>query len=453
MSNLEKGGLTPMGKEELDRNREEGLRRYQIIAPLLEEGLAECEKRQVRRLIRDREGLSARTLRRYVAAFKHQGFAGLAPGERKDKGSSRAIPEEALKLAAEMRQELPARSAERIQQLLAAEGFCVARSTLERQLRQQGLSGRQIKAEQKSVASRRFNRVGRNTLWQSDLKFGPYLPDPDHPGHKIRTYLVAIIDDATRLVTHAEFFANQKLPVLEDTFRKAITRCGCPDNLYIDNGKIFVSQWLKLACAKLRIRHLNTRAYSPESKGKIEKFNQTVDEFIREVQLEKPQTLEKLNEFFRAWLSEGYNHRVHSALAGKTPAQAFTQDTKPLRFPSPEMLREAFLWEKTPKVDKSGCISLNGLCYEVGLEFIRKKILVRYDPFDLSVVEVWSAGEKKKLVSPAQFGEYNRNVKKPVEELEKASQSRLLRLLAEESKKRLKQQLGAFRLSEEVNPK
>jgi hypothetical protein len=86
----------------------------------------------------------------------------------------------------------------------------------------------------------------------------------------------------------------------------------------------------------------------------------------------------------------------------------------------------------------------------VGLELIRKKIVVRYDPFDLSVVEVWSEGEKKKLVSPAKFGEYNRNVKKPVEELEKASQSRLLRLLAEESKKRLKQ-FGAFRLSEEAN--
>ena len=439
-----------MRKEELDRKREEGLRRYQIIVPLLEEGLAECEKRQVRRLIRDREGLSARTLRRYVAAFKQQGFEGLLPRERKDKGSCKAIPEAALKLAAELRQELPARSAERIQQLLASEGYAVARSTLERHLRKLGFSGKEIKATQKQVASRRFNRVGRNTLWQADLKYGIYLPDPHHPGHKIKTYLIAIIDDATRLVVQAEFYANQKLPVLEDTFRKALTRCGCPDNLYIDNGKIFISQWLRLACARLRIRHLNTKAYSPESKGKIEAFNRTVEEFIQEVQLEKPQTLEQLNEFFRAWLSEGYNHRVHSALAGKSPAQAFTQDTKPLHFASPEALREAFLWEKMPWVDKSGCISLNGLCYEVGIEYIRKKILVRYDPFDLSVVEVWSEGAKKKLVSPANFGEYNRNVKKPVEELEQASQSRLLRLLAEQSKKRLKRELGAFRLSEEV---
>jgi hypothetical protein len=267
----------------------------------------------------------------------------------------------------------------------------------------------------------------------------------------MRTYLVAIIDDATRLVVHGEFYDQQRLPVLEDTFRKAIVKCGLPDNLYVDNGKIFISQWLRLACAKLRIHHLNTRAYSPEAKGKIERWNRTVDEFIQEAQLERPQTLEQLNRLFRAWLSEGYNHREHSALAGKSPAQAFTQDTKSLRFPSPEALREAFLWEKSPKVDKSGCLSLNSICYEVGVEFIGKRVLVRYDPFDLSVVEVWHGGKKKKLISPANIGEYNHNVKKPVEELEKTNQSRLLRLFETDSKKRLKQTLGAFRLAEEGN--
>ena len=438
-----------MNKTELDQGREEGLRRYQIIVPLLEEGLAECEKRQIRRLICDRDGLSGRTLRRWVAVFKKQGFDGLLPRERKDKGSCKAIPAEALEIAAELRKELPARSAQRVQQLLAAEGYKVARSTLERQLRLQGLSGREIKAAQKQVVSRRFNRQGRNTLWQTDLKYGPYLPDPDHPGHKLRTYLIAIIDDATRMVVQAEFYANQKLPVLEDALRKAILRCGTPDNLYLDNGKIFVSQWLRLACAKLRIRHLNTKAYSPESKGKIERFNRTVEEFLQEASLEKVETLEQLNKLFRDWLSEGYNHRVHSALSGKTPAEAFSQDAKPLRFSSPEALREAFLWEKTPKVDKSGCISLNGLCYEVGVEYIRKNMVVRYDPFDLSQIELWYAGAKQKMVLPANFGEYNRNVKKPVDELEKASQSKLLRLLASDSQKRLKQQLGAFRLGGE----
>ena len=78
-------------------------------------------------------------------------------------------------------------------------------------------------------------------------------------------------------------------------------------------------------------------------------MNRTLEEFLQEARLEKPPTLEQLNGLFRAWLSEGYNHREHSALAGKSPAQAFTQDSKPLRFPGPEALRDAFLWEKTPR--------------------------------------------------------------------------------------------------------
>ena len=100
-------------------------------------------------------------------------------------------------------------------------------------------------------------------------------------------------------------------------------------------------------------------------------------------------------------------------------------------------------------MDKSGCFSLEGVTYEAGIERIGKSIMVRYDPFDLSQVEIWYGGQKEKTASPARIGEYNRNVKKPIEELEKASQSKLLRLFAADSQKRLKHQLGAFRLSQE----
>src|SRR4030043_716705 len=96
-----------MKEKKLDQGREEGLRRYRIIVPLLDESLAECEKRQIRRLICTQEGISERSLRRHVANYKHRGFDGLMLRERKDKGSCKSIPEEALKLAAHLRQEGP----------------------------------------------------------------------------------------------------------------------------------------------------------------------------------------------------------------------------------------------------------------------------------------------------------------------------------------------------------
>ena len=256
-----------MKKEELDRNRQEALRRFGLIAPLLEENLPNIELVRRKAYLRSEQTVSERTLRRWVAAYRQGGFDALVPTVRKDKGCSKAISPEVLALAEECRKELPRRSAGLIRDWLRREGHEVARSTLERQLRQRGLSGRQLRTEAQGGAGRRFVRVGRNSLWQTDIKYGPYLPDPQRPGKKIRTYLLVLIDDATRLVTHAEFYDNQKLPILEDSFKKAVQKCGSPKALYVDNGKIFVSTWLQIACGRLNVRHLRTRPFSPEAKG------------------------------------------------------------------------------------------------------------------------------------------------------------------------------------------
>jgi putative transposase len=63
-------------------------------------------------------------------------------------------------------------------------------------------------------------------------------------------------------------------------------------------------------CSKLGTRLIFTKTYSPEAKGKIERFNRVIDSFLGEAALEKPQTLERLNELFQSWLT---------VLSGKTP--------------------------------------------------------------------------------------------------------------------------------------
>jgi hypothetical protein len=76
-----------MIKEESDCKMEEGLRRYRVIAPLLMDGLLEWEKHHIRQLICSNEGISNRTLRRNLLAYKRGGFDALLPRNRKDKGS------------------------------------------------------------------------------------------------------------------------------------------------------------------------------------------------------------------------------------------------------------------------------------------------------------------------------------------------------------------------------
>lgn len=437
-----------MSEQILDEKREEALRRFRILSPLLAEGLSSCEERQLRAQILLKEGVSERTLRRWRNAYQKGGFDALIPKSRKDHGTCKAISAEVLERACNLREEVPRRSAQRLTEMLKHEGFEVSRSTLDRHLRKAGKSVKEL-SKGKSQG-RRFVREGRNTLWQSDIKYGPYIPDPKDPSKKIRTYLLVIIDDATRFVVHAQFYDNQRLPILEDGLRKAILRCGLPSAIYVDNGKIFVSQWLRLACAKLGIRHMNTKAYSPESKGKVERFNRTVEEFFEEVKLENPQTLGQLNILFVSWLREGYNCKIHSSLSGKTPAMAFREDIARVRFPSPEALRDAFLWEREAMADKSGCVKLAGKLYDAGGRFIRKKVLLKYDPFHLETIEIWHQGELQKTVEIAKFGEFNGNTHKDMEEVKKADESKLLRMFAEQSKKRLRQLNGAFNLSKEA---
>ena len=435
---------------EIDWGREEALRRFSLIAPLLEEAIPGIEKARRRAILLSERDVSERTLRRWFAAYRTGGFDALIPKERKDKGTCRAIAPEVLAMAEECRKELPRRSSGLIRDWLKIQGYTVARSTLERHLRQNGLSGRQLRGEAQTAGSRRFVRVGRCSLVQADIKYGPYIPDPKNHTKKIRTYLLVLIDDATRMVVHGEFYDNQKQPILEDGLKKAIQKCGSPKAIYVDNGKIFVSTWMKLACGRLNIRHMNTRPYSPEAKGKVERFNRTVESFLAEVALEKPQNLKELNGHFRAWLSEAYHHQPHSALGGKTPAETFAMDTTPLRFHSLEALQDAFLWEAERTVDKSGCLKLEGQLYEAGTEYIRKKVILRYDPFDLKVVQLWYRGQKAKLITLARIGESNQTVKVSVEILENTSESRILKTYAKEQQKRFKQQLGAFQLRKEV---
>lgn len=143
------------------------------------------------------------------------------------------------------------------------------------------------------------------------------------------------------------------------------------------------------ACAKMGIRLLFAKPYSPESTGKVEIFNRTVKSFLREAVLEKPQTLDQLNKLFWVWLEECYQTKPHSGLDKKmSPEAAYRSDKKALKFLDSETIANAFLHCEERKVDKAGCISFQGEKYEVGLSFIGCKVDVIFDPVDTSQLTI-----------------------------------------------------------------
>ena len=424
--------------------------RFEIIAPLLAGGLCAAEKRRVRHELLEKHGISERTLRRYLESYRKDGLKGLEPTGRAEAGTFKAIPADILELAMQYKRELPERSIRNIVTILEKEGHVkpgsISRSTLSHNLLALGHSTKQLRYATGTRAARRFVRKGRNTLWQSDVKFGIYVPDDK--GRRRRTYLASFIDDCTRVVTHSEFYFNHRVPVLEDCFRKAMLKFGKPDSVYVDNGKEFVSKWMRIGCARLGIRHLRTAPYSAPSKGKVERFQLTVEEFIREASLAKIESLTQLNALYRAWLEEGYQHEEHGGIGNLTPMQAFQKDEKRVRFATPEECYDAFLHEETRTVDKAGCFSLNGILFEAGVAFIRKKVDIRFDPFDLSVVEVWHAGAKQLDAKPLVIGEFTgtKPTQKTVTEI---GRSRLLDVYVKENEKRRRNAVGILRFGTE----
>jgi transposase InsO family protein len=367
--------------------------RMQLLSPLLAEGVDPARATQLKAQICAQTGLSERTIRRYLNKYRTEGFSGLKPKGKGRPQAEEAIPAHILEQAILLRREVPGRSVAQIIQILEWEGLAqpgqIKRSTLQDKLAQRGYSARHMQLYAASgVAARRFQQKCRNQLWHSDIMYSIYLPIGPG-GQKKQVYLVSFLDDATRFILHAEFFPTLDQVIVEDCFRQAIHKYGIPEAVYFDNGRQYKTKWMNRACAKLGIRLLFAKPYSPESTGKVEAFNRTVKSFLREAVLEKPQTLDQLNKLFWVWLEECYQSKPHSGLDKQmSPEAAYRNDRKPLKFPAPEIITHAFLHCEERKVDKAGCISFQGDKYEVGLSFIGCRVDVIFDPADTSQVTI-----------------------------------------------------------------
>ncbi|MDU2241541.1 MAG: DDE-type integrase/transposase/recombinase [Paenibacillus sp.] len=420
------------------------------MSPLLAEGIDPAKAREIKQRICEQTGLSERTLRRYLAKYRQDGFGGLKPKGKGRPSAETAIPQEVLDQAILLRREVPSRSVAQLIQILEWEVRIqpgeIKRSTLQERLAERGYSTRHMRMyAESSVAARRFQQRHRNRLWHSDIKYGPYLPIGPNGAMK-QVFLVTFIDDATRFVLHGEFYPVMDKTIVEDCFRQAIQKFGVPESVYFDNGKQYRTKWMTRACSKLGIRLLFAKPYSPEATGKVERFNRVVDAFLSEAALEKPKTLERLNELFAVWLSECYQNKSHSALENKiSPETAYRSDKKALRFVDPEELASAFLHCETRKVDKSGCISFMDRKYEVGLPFIGCTVDVIFDPADISELTIEYEGHTPWRVRELVIGE-RAGKRPPLPEhkgLVSADASRLLTAAEERSRERTAQQAPA----------
>ena len=109
-----------------------------------------------------------------------------------------------------------------------------------------------------------------NELWQGDTMHGPAIKQGD--GKWRKTFLITFIDDASRLITHAEFFYRDNTENMINAFRTALYKRGKPERLYFDNGSNYTAKEILQACVRLDIRLSHAPVRDGAAKGKIERF-------------------------------------------------------------------------------------------------------------------------------------------------------------------------------------
>lgn len=349
----------------------------------------------------ERSRLSRTTLQRWVQQYDGR-LESLYPRDRADIGKSRTLDEEIAQALIRTRQACPRASVRKLLEQLQREGWGnPSPSTAYRFLRDQGL----MKAQQNIPEDRRkFEAELPNDLWQSDVLHGPLV---ETVGKKRKSYLIAFIDDYSRLVPYGEFYLGESLAFFLPALEQALATRGLPRKMYVDNGSAFRSHHLEQITAALGIALIHARPYKPQGKGKIERYFRTVrSDFLSDF---RGGTLADLNQAFDHWLREVYHQRKHSA-TGQTPFQRFTARLECLR-PAPANLRDFFRQTVRRRVAKDRTVSLNGKLFEAPVALIGQRVTLRYHEAELEKVEAFSKSQSYGFLVPVNL-QVNSRVKR-----------------------------------------
>lgn len=368
-----------------EKQREQvALFRYGLIAPLLngqvdaKDYLEKVSKKTHDMPYYGEKRIAEKTIKEWLLHYRRHGFDALKPKKRADRGNSRRLSPDEQDEILEIRKKFLHMPVSVFYDHLIDCGEInknqISYSTINRLLKKNKLVG---KTFMEMPERKRFAHDKVNTLWQADLSHGPYVPIDG----KKKTYLIAYIDDCSRLVPYAQFFSSEKFDGVRVTTKEALLRRGKPKMIYADNGKIYRSDTLQYACARMGIILLHTKPYDAPAKGKIERFFKTVQtRFYPLLRADPVDSLEALNQRFWHWLEKDYHRKTHASLDGQTPHEVFQSQLDSVAFlEDTEILDTIFLKRYSRKVKLDGTITLNKQLYEVPSDYIGNTIDIRVD--------------------------------------------------------------------------
>jgi transposase InsO family protein len=333
----------------------------------------------------DRTRISRSAILRWIRIYKDSGerLESLYPKGRSDIGKSRAIDKETGLNLIHLRQEMPDATVPVLirtmkKRSLLLPGKDLKPTTVYRFLHAQNLMK---PPEGRKQDRRKFEAELPNDIWQSDVMHGPMVTVGER---QRKSYLIAFIDDHSRLIPYAQFYLSEKLASFLDAFEKALLKRGLPRKLYVDNGAAYRSKHLEYITASLGIALIHTKPYKPEGKGKIERWFRTLrGQFLAEV---GQKSLDELNGALELWIREVYHQRVHSA-TGHRPLDRFTSRMECLRA-CPDDLKDHFRIIARRRVAKDRTLTLDGNLFEAPVQLIGQRVDLLYHRDSPKRVEV-----------------------------------------------------------------
>jgi transposase InsO family protein len=185
----------------------------------------------------------------------------------------------------------------------------------------------QRKALRLEIAKSRYEHKQSNDMWHMDFKLmPPILGEKKVVGQK--QYLLAFVDDCSRKASF-ELIDDKNQCQVVTGLKKIFARLPTTNikSILSDNGREFKGLKQQHAVEKLLIKmgikHRYTRVRRPQTSGKVERLNRTVNqEFLTKIQF-----TDRIDRYLQLRLFEYHynNHRPHQGINNQIPNQKYQQ--------------------------------------------------------------------------------------------------------------------------------
>lgn len=324
---------------------------------------------------------SYKTLEKWKSQYKIGGLDALMPNTRSDKGLSRALNEEAIAEIYRIKLEHPRMNATQVYEHLVRESFIPANvsvDSVQRFIRRNDLKS----ARDPNLRDRKaYEEDEFGKIWQADTCYLPYITED---GKSRRVYCIMIIDDHSRLLVGGELFYHDNACNFQKVLKNAIAAYGIPDKLYVDNGCSYSNEQLSMICVSLGILLLHTRVRDGASKGKVERHFRTLKErWLYTLDIDAISSLAQFNGLLRDYI-RSYNTTFHRGINGVPLDRYEASKAHPRKPESRQWLDDCFYNRITRKVRKDSTVTIDGICYDVPMQFISAKVDIRFQPDDMT---------------------------------------------------------------------